>query len=112
MTTAVLAQSTIDLLVANPTLLRPPVVNDPPGPALRSCSWTPDLSPAEQATLTDLTTMAKFGISADLSLAEFQAIKSDLVTARTYVGLASPTAAQTAAALKSLIRIVGALLRQ
>jgi hypothetical protein len=74
--------------------------------------FNPALTSAEQATLADLTTMARFGISASLSLAEFRAIKADLVTARQYVGLASPTAAQTAAALKSLIRVVGALLRQ
>lgn len=74
--------------------------------------FTPVLTTAEQATFTDLTTMAKFGITASITLAEFQAIKSDLATARTYAGLASPTAAQTAAALKSTIRVIGALLRQ
>jgi hypothetical protein len=75
-------------------------------------TFSPPLTAAEQAILDDLALMAKFGVSADLSLAEFRAIKSDLVTARTYVGLASPTAAQTAAALKSAIRVLGALLRQ
>jgi hypothetical protein len=66
---------------------------------------------AEQAILDDLALMAKFGITADLSLAEFRAIKPDLVTARQYVGLASPTAAQTASATKAIIRVLAALLR-
>jgi hypothetical protein len=74
-------------------------------------TFVPALTAAEQATLVDLTTMARFGISASISLAEFQAIKPDLAIARQYVGLAAPTAAQTAAALRSLIRVVGALLR-
>lgn len=74
--------------------------------------FEPPLTTAEQAILDDLTLMATFGVTADLSLAEFRAIKPDLATARQYVGLASPTAAQTAAALKSAIRVLGALLRQ
>lgn len=74
-------------------------------------TFSPPLSAAEQVIFTDLQRMAEFGITANLTLAEFQAIKADLVTARNYVGLASPTAAQTSAALKSTIRVIGALLR-
>ena len=74
-------------------------------------TFTPPLTTAEQATFADLQTMAKFGLSNDLTLSEFQAIKSDLATARAYVSIASPTAAQTTAALKSTIRVIGALLR-
>ena len=86
------------------------VATDPSGnPVL---TFVPVLTTAEQSTLTDLTTMAKFGIPATITLAEFQAIKSDLATARAYVGIASPTTAQTTAALKSTIRVIGALLRQ
>lgn len=77
-----------------------------------SATFSPVLTAPEQATFNDLVTMAKFGIPTTISLIEFQAIKSDLATARTYVGLASPTAAQTTAALKSTIRVIGALLRQ
>lgn len=73
--------------------------------------FVPDLTAGEQATLADLTTMAKFGITSNISLAEFTAIKPDLVTARAFVAIASPTAAQSNAALKSTIRILGALLR-
>lgn len=74
--------------------------------------WTPPLSAAEQATFTDLQTMASFGLTVSLTLAEFQAIKPDLVTARNFLGIASPTAAQSNAALKATIRVLGALLRQ
>lgn len=74
-------------------------------------TFVPALTPAEQATFDDLQTMAKFGLSASLTVAEFQAIKSDLATAKAFVGIASPTAAQSNAALKSTIRVIGALLR-
>jgi hypothetical protein len=73
--------------------------------------FDPPLTTTEQAALDDLTLMAKFAVSGDLSLAEFRSIKSDIVTARQYVGLPSPTNAQTIAAIRSLIRVVGALLR-
>jgi hypothetical protein len=92
--------------------VRPPAIVGPPQAPTRDLVWTPDLSAAELAQVNDLLTMAKFGIAASLTLAEFGAIKPDLATARTYVGLASPTAAQTAAALRSTIRVLGALLRQ
>lgn len=75
-------------------------------------TFDPALTAAEQTTYSDLLLMAKFGISANLTLAEFQAIKPDLATARQYVGLSSPTSAQTVAALKSTIRVLGALLRE
>lgn len=76
-----------------------------------TATFTPPLTAPEQATFADLQLMAKFGITSDLTLAEFQNIKSDLATAKTFVGIASPTAAQSNAALKSTIRILGALLR-
>ena len=74
-------------------------------------TFNPPLTAAEQTTLADIMTMEKFGITTNISLAEFQAIKSDLATARAFVGIASPTAAQSNAALKSTIRVLGALLR-
>lgn len=74
--------------------------------------WEPPLTTQEQTTLADLQTMANFGLTASITLAEFQAIKPDLVTARNFVGIATPTAAQSNAALKATIRILGALLRQ
>ena len=74
--------------------------------------WSPALSAQEQATFADLQIMASFGLTASITLAEFQAIKPDLVTARNFVAIASPTQAQSVAALKATIRILGALLRQ
>lgn len=90
---------------------------------LRPCSVTrdgadtvtlvfePPLTAPEQATFADLQLMAKFGVAASLTLAEFQAIKPDLATAKAFLGIATPTAAQSNAALKSTIRVLGALLR-
>jgi hypothetical protein len=40
----------------------------------------------------------------------YVAVKTDLSTLRTYVGLANPTTAQTTAAVKSLIRVLRAVL--
>lgn len=76
-----------------------------------TATFAPALTTQEQATFGDLQLMCKFGIPTSISLEEFQAIKPDLVTARQYVGLASPTQAQSAAALKATIRVLGALLR-
>jgi hypothetical protein len=72
--------------------------------------FTPDLTAAEAAAFDDLVAVHR-AREVSITLAEYRAIKADIATARAYVGLASPTAAQTAAALKSLTRIVGALLR-
>lgn len=76
-----------------------------------TATFDPPLSTAEQATLADIQLLAKLGLTNDLTLAEFQAIKPDLATAKTFVGIASPTAAQSNAALKATIRVLGALLR-
>lgn len=46
--------------------------------------FTPALSAQEQAAFADLTTMARFGITASLSLAEYQALKPQLAEARTF----------------------------
>lgn len=97
-----------DSVVAN---LRQPVEMQPDGAGGYAFTFVPALTVAEQAKLADLLLMARFGITADLTLAEFQAIKPDLATAKTYAGIASPTAAQTNAALKATIRVIGALLR-
>lgn len=74
-------------------------------------TFEPPLTTQEQTTFSDLILMAKLGLTNDLTLAEFQAIKPDLATAKTFVGIASPTAAQSNAALKATIRVLGALLR-
>lgn len=91
--------------------LREPVSMTLDGTGTVVSTFEPPLTVQEQAAYDDLSTMAKFGLSNDLTLAEFRVIKPDLVTARNFVGIASPTAAQSNAALKATIRVLGALLR-
>ena len=89
---------------------------------LRPCVWvadgtvdpaptfTPALSAAEQTTLANLRRFARRGglvITPD----EWEAVKADAATAKAYVGLASPTTAQTTAAIKAVIRVLGAIVR-
>jgi hypothetical protein len=74
-------------------------------------TFDPPLSAPEQALLASLFTLAKSRVGG-LTPAEWDAIQPDAAACRTYLGLATPTAAQSAAALKSLIRIVAVLLRQ
>jgi hypothetical protein len=73
--------------------------------------FTPDLTAAEAATFADLVATHR---SHDVRLtpAEYVTIKPDLEGLRTYHGLASPTAAQTAQATKAIIRVLRALLRE
>lgn len=75
----------------------------------RTPVFIPPLSPADQATLADLQTMARFGVT--LTLAEWQAIKADAAGLKAYLGVASPTAAQTASATKAIIRVLGVIVR-
>jgi hypothetical protein len=46
-----------------------------------------------------------------ISLAEWQALEPDIAGLKSYLGTASPTAAQTASATKAIIRVLAALLR-
>lgn len=71
--------------------------------------WNPPLSAGEQAIFADLQTMMKFGVA--LTLPEWQAIKADAAGLKTYLGVASPTLAQTAAATKAIIRILATIIR-
>lgn len=90
-----------------------------PAPVVRSEAtrnvyiFTPDLTPAQitilQGVVADLTG-AKRTLHLELSLDEYRAIKADLATLRTFVGIANPTAAQTANAVKAMIRSLRALL--
>jgi hypothetical protein len=73
-------------------------------------TFEPPLSTAEQATFAELATMARFGVS--LTLAEWQGIKADAAGLRAYLGVASPTAAQTAAAVKGIVRVLGKIIRE
>jgi hypothetical protein len=82
-----------------------------PGQGTITYRYTPDLTAAEATTFDRLVSLARQR-SVTITPAEWNAIQPDVATAKTYLGLASPTAAQTATALKSLIRIVAALVRQ
>jgi hypothetical protein len=106
------SQKTFALAFQAGQLIRPPssIAEDANGDPV--IAFDPPLTPTEQTLFNDLAAYIRLGVTTDLSLVEFQAIKPDLVTARQYVGLASPTAAQTTSALKSAIRVLGALLRQ
>lgn len=73
--------------------------------------FNPPLTTAEQATLADIVTMMNLGVTSNLTLAEFQTMKPDLANGRAYLGLSAPTNAQTVAVIKSVIRVLGALLR-
>lgn len=100
---------TLTALVAQ--YLRTPTTVATDGSGNPVLTFTPALTAPEQAILADLTLMAQFGLSSSLSLIEFQALKPDLATAKAFLGIASPTAAQSNAALKATIRVIGGLLR-
>jgi len=109
---AIPAPSAIDIALQNlcAIYLRPCTLNGDPVNGIVA-TFEPPLTANEQLTFADLKLMAGFGITSNITLAEFQAIKPDLATAKAFVGIASPTAAQSNAALKSTIRVLGALLR-
>jgi hypothetical protein len=71
--------------------------------------FDPPLSPAETETLADLRQMQRHRVS--ITLAEWQSIKADAAGLRAYLGVASPTAAQTAAATKAVIRVLSTVIR-
>jgi hypothetical protein len=72
-------------------------------------TWSPPLTAAEQATLADLTLMARFGLT--LTLAEWQQIKPDASALKAFLSIASPSNAQSVAAVKSLIRVLAVIVR-
>jgi hypothetical protein len=73
-------------------------------------TFTPDLTAGEASTLTD-TAAAYRTRNVELTTAEYAALRPDIEGLRTYHGIASPTAAQTAQATKAIIRVLRALLR-
>lgn len=72
--------------------------------------FTVDLTTQEAATFVDLVATLRTR-NVDLTPAEYQAIKPDIAGLRTYAGIATPTLAQTAAAVKAQSRVLRALLR-
>lgn len=71
-------------------------------------AFTPDLTPAEAQTLAAIVHISGIGV---VTPAEFYAVLPDVALLTTFVGLASPTNAQAIAAIKSLIRVLGVIVR-
>lgn len=70
--------------------------------------FEPPLSAAEQAVYDDLARMVRLRVTG-LTLAEYQVLKPTLQGLATYRDATSPTAAQTAAAVKGIIDVLRAL---
>lgn len=87
--------------------LRMPTRYDASDPA--SFVWVPPLTSSEQAAFADLEVMATFGV--ELTLAEWQSIKADAAALKAYNGVATPTLAQTAAAVKAINRVLATIVR-
>lgn len=73
-----------------------------------SLVFTPDLTAGEAATLARL--LAISGL-VRVTPAEWATIEPDIANARAYLNVATPTLAQTAGMVKSLIRVLRVLLR-
>jgi hypothetical protein len=82
---------------------------DRPNGTPLALEFTPDLSAAEVATLADILTAAARPVP--LQPSDEAIIKAEAPTLRAYMQANSPTNAQTVAALKSLIRVVRALVK-
>ncbi|MBX3031905.1 MAG: hypothetical protein KF809_17295 [Chloroflexi bacterium] len=105
---------------ASRRLLRGRVKGDPDDPDVRTdgatwdhstdpptVTYRPPLTADEERTLRE----ALAGLRSGIDPAILAARRADLTALRAYVAIASPTAAQTAAATKAIIRVVGMLLR-
>lgn len=80
-----------------------------PTPGGVTCEILPDLTPTQAARFAELVAAGRSRIR--FTDAEFDALRPDIDGLRTYHGLASPTAAQTAQATKAIIRILRSILR-
>lgn len=70
--------------------------------------FTPDLTPAQVQTLAAIVRISGIGV---VTPAEYAAVSGDVANLKTYLGLTSPTNAQSVAAIKSLIRVLGVIVR-
>lgn len=68
-----------------------------------------DLTAAQATRFGELVNLLHAHVRLDL--ADFDNVKADYQTAKAFVGIATPTQAQTAAALKAVIRVLGAVFR-
>ena len=71
--------------------------------------FSPDLGAAAVARLEEIVRAARSSLG--LSPDERNALETEIVGLRTYLGVATPTAAQTALATKAIIRVLRAVLR-
>jgi hypothetical protein len=78
-------------------------------PSLGELTWNTDLSAAELAAVERFRRRLRSGLR--VTDAEWSALAPDLDGLRTYVGIATPTAAQTAQATKAIIRVLRAIIR-
>jgi hypothetical protein len=85
---------------------REPVMDD--DGATLTLTFAPDLSPEEETRLGRIVRLA--GLMR-VTPSEWAAIEPDIDGLRTYHDLASPTNAQSVAAIKAIIRVLRAILR-
>jgi len=79
---------------------------------LTDLTFAPTLDPATEQPIFDRIMKIARSNVVGITPSEWAAIENDIATCKTFLGLASPTNAQATAALKSLIRIVAAVVRQ
>jgi hypothetical protein len=92
-------------------LIRPPATfADDPTTGAPVLTFEPPLTAAEQAIL-DRLIRVRLSHVPGISTAEWQALEPDIAGLKTYLGLPTPTAGQTASATKAIIRVLAALLR-
>jgi len=89
--------------------LRPATLTGDPVTGVYTLVFEPPLTAPEQAIFADIQVMAKFGV--DMTLAEWQSIKADAAALKAYLGVATPTLVQTAAATKAIVRVLGVIVR-
>lgn len=85
---------------------REPVVTDD-GTTL-SVTFTPDLTAAQATMLGRIVKTSGFGV---ITPDELGAVEASITTAKAYLSITNPTNAQTAAAMKAVIRVIGVILR-
>ena len=69
--------------------------------------FTPDLSTSEAATLAEIDSLARSGIDP----ADWPTVRDELPTLRAFMQASSPSAAQSVAAVKSIVRVLRAILK-
>lgn len=77
-------------------------------PATMTLTFSPDLTAGEVTTFGRLVAISGL---LHITPAEWAAIEPDIDNARAYLNVASPTLAQTAGMMKSVIRVLRVLLR-